>query len=59
MSLGMYLNGSRSFGLRHMYWLAITCRYRVGEAHGGSRIDVVGVRKQLDGQGILCVEACC
>ena len=35
------------------------CRRRVGEAHGGSRIDVEVVREQLGGQGILCVEACC
>ena len=35
------------------------CRCQVGEAHGRSRIDVVVVREQLGGQGILCVEACC
>ena len=54
----MCLNGSRSFGLRHIL-AGHPCRRRVSEAHGRSRIDVVGVRKQLGGQEILCVEACC
>ena len=35
------------------------CRCRVSVAHGGSRIDVVGVREQLGDQGSLCVEVCC
>ena len=34
------------------------CRCQVGVAHGGSGIDVVVVREQLGGQGILCIEVC-
>ena len=51
----MCLNGSRSFGLRHVL-AGHPCRCRVGKAYGGSRIDVEVVREQLGGQGILCIE---
>ena len=44
------LDSSRTFGLRHML-AGQSCRCQVGIAHGGSRIEVVGVREQLDGQG--------
>ena len=54
----MCLNGSRSFGLRQVL-AGHPCRCWVGEAHGGSRIDVVGVREQLGGQRILYVVVCC
>ena len=52
------LNVSRSFGLRHVL-AGHPCRCWVSVAHGGSRIDVVGVREQLGDQGSLCVEVCC
>ena len=52
------LNGSRSFGLRHVL-AGHPCRRWVSEARGGSRIDVEVVREQLGGQGILCIEVCC
>ena len=54
----VYLNSSRSFGLRHML-AGHSCRCWVGEAHGRARIEVEVVREQLGGQGILCVEVCC
>ena len=53
----MCLGSSRTFGLRHML-AGQFCRCGVGVAHGGSRIEVVGVREQLGGQGVLCVEVC-
>ena len=47
------LGSSRTFGLRHMLagksyscWVSIV--------HGRFRIEVVGVREQLGGQGRLC-----
>ena len=48
---------SRTFGLRHVL-ASQSYRCRVGQAHGGSRIEVVGVREQLGGQGVLCIEVC-
>ena len=38
------LNVSRSFGHRQVL-AGHPCRCQVGEAHGGSKIDVVGVRE--------------
>ena len=38
------LGGSRTFGLRQVL-AGQPCRCQVGEAHGGSRIDVVVVRE--------------
>ena len=52
------LNSSRSFGLRQVL-AGHPCRHQVSQAHGGSRIEVVGVREQLSGQGVLCIEVCC
>ena len=40
-------------------WHGHPCSCQVGLAHDGSQIDVVEVREQLGGQGILCVEVCC
>ena len=61
MKLGMsgclwtYLGSSRMFW--HMHVLAgQSYRYWVGVAHGGSRIEVEGIREQLGGQRILCIE---
>ena len=45
------------FGLRQVL-AGQSYRRQVGQAHGGSRIEVVGVREQLGGQGVLCVEVC-
>ena len=53
----MCLDGSRTLGLRQVL-AGQSYRRRVGQAHGGSRIEVVGVREQLGGQGVLCVEVC-
>ena len=39
-------------------WHGHPCSRQVSLAHDGSRIDVVEVREQLGGQGILCVELC-
>ena len=39
-----------------MCWLASPIGARVGIAHSRSRIEVVVVREQLGGQGILCIE---
>ena len=51
------LGGSRMFGHRHVL-AGQSCRCWVGIAHGGSRIEVVEVREQLGGQGVLCIEVC-
>ena len=53
----MYLDSSRTFGLRHML-AGHSYRHQIGIAHGRSRIEVVGVREQLGGQGGLCIEVC-
>ena len=52
------LDSSRSFGLRQVL-AGHPCRCRVSQAHSGSRIEVVEVREQLGGQGVLCIEVCC
>ena len=51
------LGGSRMFGHRLML-AGQSCRHQVGIAHGRSRIEVVEVREQLGGQGVLCIEVC-
>ena len=53
----MCLGSSRTFGLRQVL-AGQSYRHWVGIAHGRSRIEVVGVREQLGGQGILWVEVC-
>ena len=53
----MSLGSSRTFGLRQVL-AGQSYRCRVGQAHGGSRIEVVRVREQFGGQGILCIEVC-
>ena len=51
------LGSSRTFGLRQVL-AGQSYRCQVGQAHSRSRIEVVGVREQLGGQGVLCVEVC-
>ena len=51
------LGSSRTFGLRQVL-AGQSYRCQVGKAHSGSRIEVVGVREQLGGQGRLCIEVC-
>ena len=53
----MCLGSSRTFGHR-LVLAGQSYRHRVSIAHGGSRIEVVGVREQLGGQGRLCIEVC-
>ena len=52
------LGSSRIFGLRQVL-AGQSFRHQVGVAHSRSGIEVVGVREQLGGQGVLCVEVCC
>ena len=51
----MCLGISRTFGHRHVL-AGQSYRCQIGITHGGSRIEVVVVREQLGGQGILCIE---
>ena len=53
----MCLGSSRTFGLRQVL-AGQSYRHQVSQAHSGSRIEVVGVREQLGGQGVLCIEVC-
>ena len=55
--LWVCLGSSSMFGLRLML-AGQSCRCWIGIAHSRSRIEVVKVRKQLDGQGVLCIEIC-
>ena len=49
------LGSSRMFGHRHVL-AGQSYRCWVGIAHSGSRIEVVMIREELGGQGILCIE---
>ena len=51
------LGSSRMFGHRHVL-AGQSYRCWVTVAHGGSRIEVEGVKEQLGGQGRLCIEVC-
>ena len=51
------LGSSRMFGHR-LVLVGQSCRCWVGVAHSRSKIEVVEVREQLGGQGVLCVEVC-
>ena len=47
-----------SLGISRLVLVGQSCRCQVGIAHGRSRIEVVEVREQLDGWGVLCIEVC-
>ena len=51
------LGSARLFGHRHVL-AGQSCKHQVSIAHCRSRIEVVEVREQLGGQGILCIENC-
>ena len=53
----MCLGSSRTFGLRQVL-AGQSYRHWVGIAHSRSRIEVVRVREQIGGQGVLCIEVC-